>query len=101
MSKYQESLDDLEFKAIQHENTLKGSEWDDCAVEVQNDVEAIQELVDRAIPKKLDYEGDGYWNGELAYDTAICRNCERRFEVDYDEHSRFCPNCGQALDWSE
>ena len=101
MNKYQESLDDLEFKAIQYENTLKGYEWDDCAIEVQNDFEALQELVDRAIPKKLDYEGDGYWDGELVHDTAICRNCERRFEVDHDEHSKFCPSCGQALDWSK
>lgn len=54
----------------------------------------------KQIPQKLDYEGDGYDDsGDLIYDTAICRNCSREFEVDYDEHSNYCPNCGQALDW--
>lgn len=59
------------------------------------------ELKERATPKKLYYEGDGYWDGQLVYDTAICPCCGRYFEVDCDEHSKYCPSCGQALDWSE
>ena len=55
---------------------------------------------DRNIPKKLSYEGDGYADGQLVYDTAICPNCERRFDVDYEEHYDYCPECGQRLDWS-
>lgn len=62
----------------------------------------LQELVDKAKPKKVSYEGDGYDDkGELIYDTAICPTCERKFEVDYDEHSKYCPSCGQVLDWSD
>ena len=60
-----------------------------------------EELRERATPKKLYYEGDGYWDGQLVYDTAICPCCGRYFEVDCDEHSKYCPSCGQALDWSE
>ena len=64
------------------------------------DLETLGQLVDKATPKELDYEGDGYYNGQLVYDTAICRSCGRQFEVDYDEHYKYCPECGQALKWS-
>lgn len=65
------------------------------------DLEWIGGLIEKEKPKKLDYEGDGYVDGELNYDTAICRSCGRKFEVDYDEHSKYCPECGQKLDWGE
>lgn len=48
-----------------------------------------------------DYEGDGYDDdGNLIYDTAYCPYCRHEFEIDYDTPN-FCPECGQALDWSE
>ncbi len=53
------------------------------------------------LPKKPDYEGDGYdENGNLIYDTWMCPNCGKHYEVDYDDYD-FCPNCGQAIDWSD
>lgn len=64
-------------------------------------VDEIDKLIKRDTAEKLDYEADGYYDGELVYDTAICRSCGRRFEVDYEEEYLFCPNCGQRLDWSE
>lgn len=65
------------------------------------DIKTLGELVDKETSKPLDYEGDGYVDGELNYDTAICRSCGRKFDVDYDEHSKYCPGCGQKLDWGE
>ncbi len=57
------------------------------------------EALEKQIPKKPDYEGDGYdEHGNLIYDTAYCPNCRHMFEVDYDA-TDYCPNCGQALDW--
>ena len=56
--------------------------------------------LEKQIPKKPTYEGDGYWNGQLVYDTWICPNCEKRYEVDCDNYD-YCPDCGQAIDWSE
>lgn len=58
--------------------------------------------LEKQIPKKPDYEGDGYDDeGNLIYDTWICPNCGcKDYEVDYD-HYDYCPNCGQAIDWSE
>lgn len=54
--------------------------------------------LEKQIPKKPTYEGDGYDpEGALIYDEWICPCCSKRYEVDYDEYD-FCPNCGQAID---
>ena len=50
--------------------------------------------------QKLIYEGDGYYNGELVYDTAICPRCNRHFDINDEEEYGYCPSCGQKLDWS-
>lgn len=97
MNKYQEALDVI--KSIDHVDD-NGIEQDTVGYWYENEIKTLQELVDKTIPRELDYEGDGYWDGKPVLDTAICRKCGKRFEVDYDEHSNFCPNCGQALDWS-
>lgn len=61
-------------------------------------VEECREAVEKQKPKKPDYEGDGYDDkGELVYDTWICPNCDKKYEVDYDDY-KHCPNCGQAID---
>lgn len=61
----------------------------------------IKTAVKKQIPKKPDLIGDGYDdNGYLIYDTWICPCCETDYELDYDDY-KFCPECGQALDWSE
>ena len=61
-------------------------------------VEECREAVEKQKPKKPDYEGDGYDDkGELVYDTQICPNCDKKYEVDYDDY-KHCPNCGQAID---
>lgn len=59
----------------------------------------VEGAVGKQIPRKPDYEGDGYdEDGYLIYDTWICPNCGKHYEVDYDDYN-FCPECGQALDW--
>lgn len=67
-------------------------------------IRELQKLIDIAIekqiPKKPHFEGDGYWRGELVYDTWVCPNCDTDYEVGADTH-KYCPNCGQAIDWSE
>ena len=51
--------------------------------------------------KMPDYEGDEVnESGEILYERAYCPNCRHEFELDYDE-SKHCPECGQALDWSD
>ena len=61
-------------------------------------LEECRAAVENQTAKKPDYEGDGYSDGHLVYDTWICPCCEKHYEVDYDEYD-FCPDCGQKLDW--
>ena len=55
----------------------------------------------RNTPRKPDYEGDGYADGHLVYDTAYCPECRHSFEYNVNDWgSAFCPDCGQELDWT-
>lgn len=62
---------------------------------------AAVKALEYRIKKKPNCEGDRYdEDGYLIYDTWICPNCGKYHEVDYDNYD-FCPDCGQALDWSD
>lgn len=52
--------------------------------------EALQELVDRATPKKPIQKAAG---------RTVCPNCER--SIAREVSPRYCIVCGQRLDWSE
>lgn len=81
----------------------------DMAIKALEEIQQYREIgtvkecwavMEKQIPKKPDYEGDGCADGHMVYDTWICSNCGEHYEVDYDDH-KCCPNCGQAIDWSE
>ena len=59
----------------------------------------LEKIEAKETPLKLEYEGNEYGinEDELVYDTAICPNCRRRFEIDNEEHYNYCPTCGQKL----
>lgn len=59
-------------------------------------VEECREAVEKQRAKKPSYEGDGYADGVMVYDTWICPNCGKNYEVDYDNYE-YCPKCGQAM----
>lgn len=60
-----------------------------------------QRALEKQIPKKPDYKGDGFdKHGKLIYDTWLCPCCGHAYEVDYDNYY-FCPSCGQAIDWTD
>lgn len=61
-------------------------------------VDECREAMEKQTSKEPDYEGDGYSNGQLVYDTWVCPCCEQRYEVDYDNYE-YCPKCGQHIDW--
>lgn len=63
-------------------------------------VEECREAVEKQKKKAPDYEGDGYADGHMVYDTWVCPGCEAKYEVDYDDFS-YCPECGQAINWEE
>lgn len=58
--------------------------------------EECRAAVEKQTAKKPDYEGDGYADGHLVYDTWICPCCGKHYEVDYDNYN-YCPDCGQKL----
>lgn len=61
-------------------------------------VEECRAAAEKQTAKKPDYEGDGYSDGQLVYDTWICPRCGKHYEVDCDSYD-YCPNCGHMLDW--
>lgn len=63
-------------------------------------VEECCESAEKQTAKKPDYEGDGYSDGQLVYDTWICPSCGQHYEVDYDRYD-YCHICGQHIDWSD
>lgn len=66
---------------------------------VYNDfLDICREALEKQIPIKPFLVGDGYVNGKLVYDIWICPCCGKDYEIDYDEH-KYCPECGQTLDW--
>lgn len=56
--------------------------------------------LEKQIAETPDYEGDGYADGQLVYDTWICPNCGEHYEVGYDDQD-YCPNCGQHIQHEE
>lgn len=85
-------------KAMQVMKKFTGS---DVAREVDRAHEKAIEALEKQVCKKPTLEGDGYApDGSLVLDEWLCPRCNFRYELDYEEHS-YCPNCGQAIDWSD
>lgn len=94
------------------ETVFKGEKHEGFCILTNEDKEAWEEYkaigtpeecraaMEKQTAKKPDYEGDGYSDGHLVYDTWICPCCGKHYEVDYDDYD-FCPACGQCIDWSD
>ena len=100
MNKYQEALGFLKESA--YENYLsKYVQTSKEKVTLFKSSEALQELVDKATPKAPNVEHSGWRSPDgvsvLTFFKYKCPCCERRV-TDID---KFCPNCGQAIDWSK
>ena len=122
-SKYQEALDRVKeiYIYLCDEFNLKKS-----AVKMNDDIEVLQELVDKATPKKIRYEDIGYdhYKNVNVY-GCICPSCglhiieftdddvstdsddiETMFNSSMVHHghqglNNFCNRCSQAFDWSD
>lgn len=95
-NKYQEALDN----AISDIEYCYNDSFEEVPEKRLKEVELLQQLVDKETPKDVEYtEYDGFADGYPVYDTAICPNCYREFEVECEKHYDYCPNCGQKLKW--
>lgn len=57
---------------------------------------------EKQTPMKPYYFSDGYADGFPVYDEARCPICECDFEEESTNWGcKYCPDCGQALDWSD
>lgn len=81
---------------ITPENMEEYMKFEDECISKGFTFNSLLEAVEKQTPKKPDYEGDGYYNGQLVYDTWICPCCGQHYEVDYDSYD-YCPNCGQKI----
>ena len=68
--------------------------------QIEGAIKMAIEALEKQIPKIPDYEGDGYADGELVYDTWICPCCGRYYELDCNDDYVYCPQCGQRIDWT-
>jgi transcription initiation factor IIE alpha subunit len=63
-------------------------------------LKTLQELVDKATPKKPDKVIDDFCDDTWEY--YFCPNCEKEVECENAvDDTPYCPFCGQALKWSE
>ena len=54
------------------------------------------EALEKQIPKKPDFEGDGYWNGELVYDTWICPSNQQQLDRQHNSNC-ICSRIGYGF----
>lgn len=103
MNKYQEALDYMGANAIQEVTNSyfrRHDELDGISYkEFDTHRKALQELVEKSMlmkPKKVGHYSSDEW----------CPNC-RSFNIETRDEERknqkweYCPDCGQALDWSQ
>ena len=78
-NKYQEALDN----AVSDIEYCYNDSFEEVPEKRLKEVELLQQLVDKEKPKDVEYtEYDGFADGYPVYDTAICPNCDREFEVE-------------------
>ena len=88
-------------EAIENLKYLISGACNDNQMDFIEEIEMAIDALEKKMPRKPNYEGDGYDDsGNLIYDTWIRPNCEDRYEVDYEVHAH-CPTCGQSIDWTK
>ena len=93
MNKYQEAFR-LFGKSI--EKAMDNFTMDEL-IELKEADKVLQELVDRATPKKaLDIQEEEDVGGH----SGKCPNCHE-WVSDFTGAGKHCDNCGQALEWEE
>ena len=102
MNKYQEALDYLAVSLQVFDETVDDKPYrDELDAKRETARKELQELVDKATPKKPKIrafnEAKSWECVNYLTEREACSLCERKFICKY----KYCPNCGQRIDWSE
>lgn len=95
MNKYKKAFDAFEDRILPVHYYPTKNDWKNIDI-VNEACDKAAKYDEKETPKKPTKEV----NEHNDYDY-ICPNCDRHFEIDYDEHFKYCPNCGQKLDKEE
>lgn len=96
MNKYQESLDFIVKNSCPQKTTCMECNINNvCNSLAKEHIDRLQELVDKATPKK-----PRPLFLQMAFMPYKCPICEELVN-DKKYKYKYCPNCGQKLDWSE
>ena len=113
MNKYQEALDRLVKHSCPQRTSCNDCDMKGYCNRIAKDwIDVLQELVDKATPKKPAFNED--WRDEETtsiYDedgfinpvVCVCPNCGKNAicVTEYGKYNKCCHECGQAIDWSE
>lgn len=94
MNKYEEALNWLTLRCMEPNDDYEGLVYDQVPdFEIEANIEPLRELIERATPTKL----------RKTSFTRRCPSCNRQMSDSKNVHLniKFCPSCGQALDWSD
>ena len=61
---------------------------------------AIVSALKKQIPKKVEVQRWIYTKCECGYEFSE-HHGDGYYSIPYDKKTKYCPNCGQALDWGE
>ena len=89
MNKYQETLNNVKKVYVESDH------YD------EEDIRLLQELVDKATPKKIIPRWRTGYGPKLYYPKSFhCPSCGRKLRI--DQFYKWCPDCNQALEkWSD
>lgn len=94
------TMHEMKNRNITQETILEYMQFEDECIKKGFTFKSLLEAREKQSPKTPNLEGDGYADGHLVYDTWSCPCCEKDYEVDFDDY-KYCPECGQAINWSE
>lgn len=97
MNKYQEALNHIRLVCLVNSDDDEDiTEYDKRVI---NNLNILQELVDKAIPKKPINKAT-YTYDDIPF-TALCPNCKENLGYESQNLYKCCYKCGQAIDWSD
>lgn len=99
MNKYQEALTILKTYIVDYDDEYEADIY--LYESYKEEFDLLQELVDKATPKKLKNKTDK--DGRLLWVCPTCGDVYMKFWNDVETIScrKHCDNCGQKLDWSD